>query len=104
MAVAKEQTYPQPQKKSGVLDSSFKFEETTPVIGREYPTLNLVDDVINAANADELIQDLAITSKSFLCQSLQNALIESQSLNAVLYSSVRSITSQMICKRVLCIV
>jgi hypothetical protein len=48
---------------SGALDK-FTFEESTPVIGREYPSVNLVDDIINAKNADELIRDLAITSKS----------------------------------------
>ncbi|CAE7212603.1 hypothetical protein P3342_012409 [Pyrenophora teres f. teres] len=61
MTVANGKSYPLPLKKSGVIDSSFEFEETTPVIGREYPNLNLVDDVINSANADELIRDLAIT-------------------------------------------
>ncbi|OJJ44467.1 hypothetical protein ASPZODRAFT_145020 [Penicilliopsis zonata CBS 506.65] len=44
---------------SGALD--FPFEETTPVIGREYPTLNIVDDILNAPNADDLLRDLAIT-------------------------------------------
>lgn len=53
---------PQPLSVSTALDSKFKFEELTPVIGREYPTLNLVDEVINAENSDELIRDLAITS------------------------------------------
>jgi hypothetical protein len=54
--------YPEPQVASGALDK-FQFEESTPVIGREYPTVNLVDDIINAKNADELIRDLAITSE-----------------------------------------
>lgn len=53
--------YPEPLKPSGALDK-FTFEESTPVIGREYPKVNLVDDIINAPNADELIRDLAITS------------------------------------------
>ncbi|KAM0301485.1 hypothetical protein ACHAPM_005714 [Fusarium culmorum] len=52
--------YPEPLTTSGALDK-FNFEESTPVIGREYPTVNLVDDIINAKNADELIRDLAIT-------------------------------------------
>lgn len=56
-------TYPSPLQKSGALDSKFKFEEATPVIGREYPSVNIVDDILNAADADELIRDLAITSK-----------------------------------------
>jgi hypothetical protein len=53
----------EPLKASGALDQ-FKFEEATPVIGREFPTLNIVDDLLNASNADELLRDLAITSKS----------------------------------------
>ncbi|KAJ4988289.1 alpha-ketoglutarate-dependent sulfonate dioxygenase 3 [Stagonosporopsis vannaccii] len=53
--------YPSPLQKSGALDGRFKFEEATPVIGREYPTLNIVDDILQASDADELIRDLAIT-------------------------------------------
>lgn len=52
--------YPQPLKQSGELDK-FDFEEATPVIGREYPKINIVDDLFNAPNADELLRDLAIT-------------------------------------------
>lgn len=55
--------YRQPLRKVGTLDANFKFEEVTPVIGREYPTANIVDDLLNAQNADELLRDLAITSK-----------------------------------------
>ena len=55
--------YPTPLKASGALDR-FAFEETTPVIGREYPTVNIVDDLLNAPNSDELVRDLAITSTS----------------------------------------
>jgi hypothetical protein len=51
----------EPLLPSGALDR-FKHEESTPVIGREYVDLNLVNDIINAENADELIHDLAITS------------------------------------------
>ncbi|KAJ4358811.1 hypothetical protein N0V95_002733 [Ascochyta clinopodiicola] len=54
-------TYPSPLQKSGALDSKFSFEEATPVIGREYSKLNIVDDILNASNEDELIRDLAIT-------------------------------------------
>ncbi|KIV86011.1 hypothetical protein PV11_01654 [Exophiala sideris] len=50
-----------PLKKSGVLDSAFEFEDVTPVIGREYPTTNIVDDLLESSNADELLRDLAIT-------------------------------------------
>lgn len=54
--------YPAPLKPSGALDA-FKFEETTPIIGREYFGVNIVDDLLNAPNSDELVRDLAITSK-----------------------------------------
>lgn len=56
-------SYPEPLKLSGSLDH-FKHEETTPVIGREYPDLNLVDDILNASNSSERLRDLAITSPS----------------------------------------
>lgn len=55
--------YPEPLLPSGALDK-FTFEESTPVIGREYVDVNLVNDIINAENADDLIRDLAITSMS----------------------------------------
>lgn len=51
----------QPIKASGVLDK-FGWEDATPVIGREFPTLNIVDDIFNAENADELLRELAVTS------------------------------------------
>ena len=53
--------YPAPLKLSGNLDG-FEFEDTTPAIGREFPNVNIVDDLLNASNADELVRDLAITS------------------------------------------
>ncbi|KAK1071104.1 hypothetical protein LTR33_010511 [Friedmanniomyces endolithicus] len=43
----------EPLKPSGALDR-FEHEDTTPVIGREYPHVNIVDDLVNADNADEL--------------------------------------------------
>ncbi|CAI7600287.1 unnamed protein product [Penicillium manginii] len=52
--------YPVPLKLSGVLDK-FSFEDTTPAIGREFHNVNIVDDLLNAENADELIRDVAIT-------------------------------------------
>lgn len=67
MTAPTKQAYPAPQLKTGALDAGFKFEETTPVIGREYPGINIVEDILNASNADELIRDLAITSKSSYC-------------------------------------
>jgi hypothetical protein len=56
-------TFPAPLTASGALDGKFKFEEATPVIGREYPDVNIVDDILNAQDDDELLRDLAITSK-----------------------------------------
>ena len=50
---------------SGALEK-FKYEETTPEIGREFVDVNIVDDLLNASNADELLRDLAITSKLVL--------------------------------------
>lgn len=63
MTATEARSYPQPQRKSDALDSKFKFEETTPVIGREYSGVNIVDDILNASDADSLIHDLAITSE-----------------------------------------
>jgi hypothetical protein len=53
--------YPEPLRLSGALDH-FTQEETTPVIGREFIGVNIVDDLLNAENADERLRDLAITS------------------------------------------
>jgi hypothetical protein len=53
----------EPLKKSGALDASFEFEDVTPLNGREYPKANIVDDLLDASNADDLLRDLAITSK-----------------------------------------
>ncbi|KAK4543052.1 hypothetical protein LTR36_005829 [Oleoguttula mirabilis] len=57
-----EQAYPrEPLKLSGALEAKVSFEDTTPTIGREFPHVNIVDDLLNADNADELLRDLAIT-------------------------------------------
>ncbi|KAH6643420.1 alpha-ketoglutarate-dependent sulfonate dioxygenase [Truncatella angustata] len=56
----KTKSYPKPLRLSGALEK-FKYEETTPVIGREYVGVNIVDDLLNADNADDLLRDLAIT-------------------------------------------
>ncbi|KAI0469881.1 taurine dioxygenase family protein [Xylariaceae sp. FL0804] len=53
-------SYPEPLKPSGALER-FSFEETTPAIGREFPTINIVDDLLHAENSDELLRDLAIS-------------------------------------------
>jgi hypothetical protein len=68
MPSADQPSYPKPLKQSGALEK-FSYEETTPVIGREFLNVNIVDDLLNAPNADELIRDLAITSMfaSWLC-------------------------------------
>lgn len=58
---ATQQHYPKPLRTSGALEQ-FKYEETTPIIGREFINVNIVDDLLNAENADERIRDLAITS------------------------------------------
>lgn len=52
----------EPLELSGAL-AGFKYEETTPEIGREYLDVNIVDDLMKADNADDLLRDLAITSK-----------------------------------------
>lgn len=52
----------EPLKTKGLLDQYEHFD-TTPTIGREYPTIDL-KQLLEASNADELIRDLAITSKS----------------------------------------
>ncbi|KAK0911938.1 hypothetical protein LTR91_010059 [Friedmanniomyces endolithicus] len=56
----------EPLRPSGALDR-FKHEDTTPVIGREYPSVNIVDDLLDAENADELVRDLAINSRHIGC-------------------------------------
>ena len=50
-----------PLQLSGALDQYESFD-TTPVIGREFPTANLVE-WLESPNSDALIRDLAITSK-----------------------------------------
>ena len=54
--------HPQPLKQSGALEK-FEYEDITPVIGREFPSANIVDDFLNAADADTLLRDVAITSE-----------------------------------------
>jgi hypothetical protein len=50
----------EPLKLSGALDHLEQFD-VTPVIGREYANVDLVE-LLRASNSDELIRDLAITS------------------------------------------
>jgi hypothetical protein len=54
----------EPLRKNGALDATFDFEDVTPTNGREYQA-NIVEDLLNAANADDLLRDLAITSEPF---------------------------------------
>lgn len=49
-------------KNSGVLDEYESFD-VTPAIGREYPHADLVS-WLQAPNSDELIKELALTSKT----------------------------------------
>jgi hypothetical protein len=54
--------YPrEPLKLKGALDA-YKSFEVTPVIGREFVDVNL-KEWLRAPNSDDLIRDLAITSK-----------------------------------------
>jgi hypothetical protein len=54
--------YPrEPLLLKGVLDS-YKSFDTTPVLGREFVDANL-KEWLRAPNSDDLIRDLAITSK-----------------------------------------
>lgn len=62
-ASAKTKSYPAPLSFSGALDQ-FQYEDTTPVIGREFLDVNIVNDLLNADNSDERLRDLAITSKN----------------------------------------
>lgn len=63
MVSAEQPSYPKPLQQSGALEH-FTYEDTTTVIGREFFDVNIVDDVLNAPNADEVLRDLAITSES----------------------------------------
>lgn len=50
--------YPQPLQQTGVLEE-YEYAESTPVIGREYPTLQ-AKELLNAPNSDDLLRELAI--------------------------------------------
>lgn len=50
-----------PLQSTGALNEFDSFD-VTPVIGREFPRAKLVD-WLNAPNSDDLIRDLAVTSK-----------------------------------------
>lgn len=40
-----------------------EYEDVTPVIGREFYNLNIVDDILNHPDADARIRDVAILSQ-----------------------------------------
>jgi len=58
---AQETSFPKPLKLKGVLKPLKQFM-VTPTVGTEFPEANLVE-MLNAPNSDELLRDLAITSK-----------------------------------------
>jgi hypothetical protein len=61
--VESQSQYPrEPFKLKGVLDQYESFD-VTPVIGREFANVNL-KEWLRAPNSDDLIRDLAITSRS----------------------------------------
>jgi hypothetical protein len=51
----------EPLELKGVLDNFDSFD-VTPIIGKEFPNVKLTE-WLNAPNSDELLRDLAITSK-----------------------------------------
>lgn len=55
-------SYQAPLQLTGILNT-FEKDELTPIIGREYVDLNIVDDLLNHKDADARIRELAITSK-----------------------------------------
>lgn len=50
-----------PLKSSGSLNE-YKHVDLTPVIGTEYPEVNIVDDLLSSPDADRKLRDLAIQS------------------------------------------
>ena len=77
--------YPrEPLKTKGVLDT-FESFDVTPVIGREFVDVSL-KEWLRAPNYDDLIRDLAITSKphSMFSQSLNTNILKSFSTRCCL--------------------
>jgi hypothetical protein len=52
----------EPVQATGVLDS-LSWEDLTPAIGRAFENVNIIDDIVNAENADERLRELALMSK-----------------------------------------
>lgn len=89
-------SFPEPLQPSGVLEQ-VAYEDITPVIGREFPHLNVVNDLLNSPNADTLIRDLAITSKTvqlfqFPILITQDSFARTQSRNVAWSSSAHKTT------------
>lgn len=61
----KEIPRPAPLELSGSLDA-FEQDDLTPVIGREFINVNIVDDLLNSPDADARLRDVAITSTTTL--------------------------------------
>jgi hypothetical protein len=47
---------------TGILDS-LSYEDLTPAIGRAFEDVNIIDDIMNAENADDRLRELALISK-----------------------------------------
>ena len=75
----------QPLKYSGSLDS-YKYHDSTPVIGREFQGLQ-VKDLLQASNSDQLIKDLAVISMPTFHVENEYTINIHQSPNAALSSS-----------------
>jgi hypothetical protein len=57
----KESKYPAPLELRNALDG-VEYEDITPVIGREFLNINIVDDILNHPDADARIRDVAVLS------------------------------------------
>lgn len=85
-----------PLRTKGLLDQYESFD-TTPTIGREYPTIDL-KQLLQAPNADELIRDLAITSE-FLAMNPKSILTVPQFRSEESSFSGNKMTSTMTSKK-----
>lgn len=92
-------SYPEPLKLSGALER-FSYEDATPVIGREFFNVNIVDDLLNSDDSDELLRDLAITSEYPIALYHIHTNIGAQFRSAASSSSARRTISRMTSKSV----
>jgi len=51
-------------KLSGILDQ-YEHSESTPIIGREYPSIQ-IKDLLHDPNSDDLLRELAIISEYYI--------------------------------------